>query len=281
MINFVVSIYIIKIFIKTKKLKILNLNNFITLFYAKYFSRNIIVDSGCLDLIYRFVILNKKRNKNNLFYIQYNKLLRYSKKDLIYLSLLIKNFCKLFVSLASNNLNNYENITKNKKKLLIKKICSKKIYCIRNMLHSSSINFRNIEKIHKNRKKFIEMKGLLKNDQNLLNFSIYFTKLNIMLKKYNLKGFTKNAFEILANILDLHSKQLILTVSKITVQKQKKSYSRLEQWGRKNIYVPNKKFSNFNLKIEKVISTEKSVLKQISCFRKVKKSLLLKKKRWF
>nr|UXY87863.1 hypothetical protein CcurKRNrm3_p004 [Cryptomonas curvata] len=282
MINYFLIISIMKIFINVQNSKIIELNNKINLFFAKFFSRNFSLGFNFSCIIFFLKIFKEKSNKSIFFDFKFSNNTKYFKKDLLYLNFMAKNVFKFFLSLMYSRLNIYQNFVEmNEPKKITKKINNNKknFYSIRNMLISSSISFKNVNKTKKNIKKIFDFKGAFKNEQNVLNFPVFFTKLNIVLKKYKLKGFTKNAFELLANVLDINCKKLVLNLCKATIQEQKASYSKLEQWGRKNTVLKTKKNLNYNLKIEKNIINERSVQKQIACFRKVKKSLILKKKK--
>jgi hypothetical protein len=281
MINFFISICLITTFIKSHRKNKFKINKKIILFYANFFSRHSFLESNFLNVVRKLNIFEKNIKKNNFFYLHYCKLRENTKKNLIWFTVLIKNFCKIFLSLIYPKLTKYKNYTELTKQAttLIQKPADK-FYSIKNNVLSISNSYKNYTSQKKrNSKKMYDVKGLVKSEHHILNFPIFVTKLNIILKTYNLKGFTRSAFEILANLLDTRSKEIILKLGKITVQKQKFSYSRLEQWGRKNSLYVTKKPCLLNLKVEKAISYQKSLQKQIACFRKIKKSLQLKKKK--
>jgi hypothetical protein len=280
MINFFISIYLIITFIRSQKNNKFKVNKNIILFYGNFFSRHSFLELDFLNAVRKLSIFEKNIKKNIFFSLQYNKVCENTKKKLFWFSILIKNFCKMFFSLIYPKLTKYKNcIELSKLGIVVTHKPIDKFYSIKNNVVSVSNSYKSYFSRKKRKFKTFDIKGLVKNEQHILNFPVFLTKLNIILKTYNIKGFTRSAFELLANLLDTHSKDMILKLGKITIQRQKSAYSRLEQWGRKNTFYVTKKPYLLNLKVEKAIRYQKSLQKQIACFRKMKKSLQLKKKK--
>jgi hypothetical protein len=281
MIKFFISICLISTYIISQKKNKFKINKNIIFFYANFFSRCTFLDLDLFNTVRKFGIVEKKIHMKKFFSLQYNKMRENTKKNLNWFTVIIKNFCKIFFTLIYPKLTHYKNcINLTKSAILSIERPIDKFYSIKNNVISISNSYKNyLSYKKKNSKKIFDVKGLVKNEQHILNFPIFITKLNIILNTYNIKGFTRSAFEVLANLLDTQSKEIILKMGKITVQKQKFAYSRLEQWGRKNSFYATKKPCLLTLKVEKTINYQKSLQKQIACFRKLKKSLQYKKKK--
>nr|UXY87371.1 hypothetical protein 1634Bnrm3_p004 [Cryptomonas sp.] len=269
-------------FIKTQK----NITNgfipCIILFYIKYFSRIENLVSNHIYSIQNGIKLNVQYREDNILKLYYNKVPEFVRKNLSYFNLLARNFCNMFFSLKhQDNLSNkkildkeieYNGIIRKKEKMF------RNIYSIKNLAFYTLKNSKTRnETLEKKAKEHYDFKNIFKNDESLFNFPVFLSKFNVILNIYNLKGFTRNAFENLVKFLNKECKKLILNLGKLVTSRQKKKDLKIEEWGRRNVHIVSKYTSLNNSRIEKSIKQEKLFNEQISFFRKKKKTIIIGK----
>lgn len=149
---------------------------------------------------------------------------------------------------------------------------NKKRYSTRNILYSVSKNFKFPEKnLKKNLKKYTGLENVIQIEKNIINMPLFLSRLNIILNRYHIKGFTKNAYELLMFMTNRNCKKLLINLTKFAIKRDTNMYSKVEQWGRK--HARKKKLLLTKRTIPTLIGYDKIIKRYIRFFSKNKEKI--------
>jgi len=92
--------------------------------------------------------------------------------------------------------------------------------------------------------------------------------LNNLVFRQGLKGFTRQAFQMIINSSNEKLRILLLKLGQNSLDRQKKKKRFINEWGKRNIFLEKKKFGNLPFKIKKF---EKGIMNSLNSFKKKKR----------
>jgi len=144
-------------------------------------------------------------------------------------------------------------------------------YSLRKFLIRSSKQKNNI--VSKQKDTLLPNKKF-KNKEKILNMKSIYDRLNYLLDKNSIKGFTYDSFRLLAFILEQYFSVTLKKLRNIAIFSREK---KKKEWGVKNISLLKKEPGQLLLKNKNMEKQEKNFFKLIKLFRKKKKKMTEKK----